>query len=287
MVDEETGDVVDKDDKGRGYELSKGKYVEIEEDELEGGRDREHAHDRHRQASCRAPRSTSAISTSPTTSRPPARPAPRPFAVIRDAMKDKDRVALARIVMAHREHIMALEPLGKGLLGTTLRYDYEVRDEKDYFADIPSPRIAKEMVQLAAHILDSKAGHFRSATSSRTSTRPRCEAGEAQGGGSDDRAAGAGGKARQRDRPDGGAAPKRRRQKAQAAAGPHPPQAAPPQGRIEHFQEKACPGLDPGWPPVFRRKCDQISNLNRLAITRDRKPVCRSGPAATPLSRGE
>jgi len=46
-------------------------------------------------------------------------------------MKDKDRVALARIVMAHREHIIALEPLGKGLLGTTLRYDYEVRNEKD------------------------------------------------------------------------------------------------------------------------------------------------------------
>ena len=43
------------------------------------------------------------------------------FAVIRDAMKDKDRVALAKIVMAHREHVIALEPLGKGLLGTTLR----------------------------------------------------------------------------------------------------------------------------------------------------------------------
>jgi hypothetical protein len=49
------------------------------------------------------------------------------FAVIRVAMKDKDRVALARIVMAHREHIIAVEPLGKGLAGTTLRYDYEVR----------------------------------------------------------------------------------------------------------------------------------------------------------------
>jgi DNA end-binding protein Ku len=80
--------------------------------------------------------------------------------VIRDAMKDKDRVALARIVMAHREHIIALEPLGKGLLGTTLRYDYEVRNEKDYFRGIPQPRIARDMVKLAEHILDSKAGHF-------------------------------------------------------------------------------------------------------------------------------
>jgi non-homologous end joining protein Ku len=45
-------------------------------------------------------------------------------------MKDKDRVALAKIVIAPREHVIALEPLAKGLLGTTLRYDYEVRDEK-------------------------------------------------------------------------------------------------------------------------------------------------------------
>ena len=82
------------------------------------------------------------------------------FAVIRDAMKDKGRVALARIVFANREHIMAIEPWGKGLLGTTLRYDYEVRDEKEAFKGIPSPRVPKEMVELASHILDKKAGHF-------------------------------------------------------------------------------------------------------------------------------
>ena len=82
------------------------------------------------------------------------------FAVIRDAMKDKGRVALARIVFANREHIMAIEPWGKGLLGTTLRYDYEVRDEKEVFKGMPSPRVPQEMVQLASHILDKKAGHF-------------------------------------------------------------------------------------------------------------------------------
>src|SRR5262249_9111228 len=91
---------------------------------------------------------------------PSGKTAAEAFAVIRDAMKDQDRVALARIVMAHREHVMMIEPLGKGLLGTTLRFDYEVRDEKDYFADIPSPRIARDMVALAAHILDSKATKF-------------------------------------------------------------------------------------------------------------------------------
>jgi DNA end-binding protein Ku len=75
-------------------------------------------------------------------------------------MKDQDRVALARIVMAHREHIIAIEPLGKGLVGTTLRFDYEVRDENNYFAGVPSPRISRDMVTLAAHILQTKATKF-------------------------------------------------------------------------------------------------------------------------------
>jgi DNA end-binding protein Ku len=75
-------------------------------------------------------------------------------------MKDKGRVALARIVLTNREHVMAIEPMGKGLLGTILRYDYEVRDEKALFRSVPSPRVPKEMISLASHILDTKSGHF-------------------------------------------------------------------------------------------------------------------------------
>src|SRR5207244_96226 len=82
------------------------------------------------------------------------------FAVIRDAMKDQDRVALARIVLTNREHVIAVEPLGKGLLGTTLRYPYEMRDEDAYFDDIKNPKISKDMIELASHILDTKAAHF-------------------------------------------------------------------------------------------------------------------------------
>jgi DNA end-binding protein Ku len=75
-------------------------------------------------------------------------------------MKDTERVALARIVVANREHIMAIGPWGKGLLGTTLRYDYEVRDETEVFKGISRPRVDKEAVELAADILERKAGHF-------------------------------------------------------------------------------------------------------------------------------
>jgi Ku protein len=75
-------------------------------------------------------------------------------------MKDQDRVALARIVLTNREHVIAIEPLDKGMLGTTLRYPYEVRDAGDYFDDIKSPKVTKDMIELASHILESKAAHF-------------------------------------------------------------------------------------------------------------------------------
>ena len=75
-------------------------------------------------------------------------------------MKREDKVALGRVVLSSREHVIALKPLGKGLLGTTLRYPYELRDEDDYFDEIPSPRISKDMVDLAGHILDTKASTF-------------------------------------------------------------------------------------------------------------------------------
>src|SRR3954451_2409775 len=159
MIDENTGEAVDSDEKGRGYELSKGKYVEIEEDELKAVEiESTHTID----IDSFVPRSEidKRYLDKPYYITPGDKSGAEAFAVIRDAMKDKERVALARIVMAHREHIIALEPLGKGLLGTTLRYDYEVRDEKDYFKEIPQPRIAKDMVKLAEHILDSKAGDF-------------------------------------------------------------------------------------------------------------------------------
>ncbi len=82
------------------------------------------------------------------------------FAVIRDAIREKKMVALGRIVLARREHVVMLEAFDKGLLATTLRYSYEVRDAAAYFEDIPDLKLPAEMKQLAAHIVDSKAAHF-------------------------------------------------------------------------------------------------------------------------------
>jgi DNA end-binding protein Ku len=64
------------------------------------------------------------------------------------------------LLITSREHIIALEPRGKGLLGVTLRYPYEVRNEADYFDDIPDEKIPKDMLDLGSHIVTTKAGHF-------------------------------------------------------------------------------------------------------------------------------
>lgn len=159
LVDEKTGRTVDKEDVGRGYELKRGGYVEIEPEELEA-------------VKLESTRTVEIDSFAPWEDidrrylekpyymTPGGKEGEEAFAVIRDAMKDKGRVAIGRIVMANREHILAIEAFGKGMLATTLRYPYEMRDEKDYFAGIRSPRVDREMIALAGHILDSKAARF-------------------------------------------------------------------------------------------------------------------------------
>src|SRR6266480_2846897 len=159
MVDAETGDVVESDQKGRGYELKKGEYVEIEKEELEAVQI-ESNHTIDIDSFVPKDEIDKRYLNHPYYIAPDGKAGVDAFAVIRDAMKDQDRVALARIVLTNREHIIAIEPLGKGLLGTTLRYPYELRDEDEYFDDIKSPKISKDMVELASHILDTKAAHF-------------------------------------------------------------------------------------------------------------------------------
>jgi Ku protein len=82
------------------------------------------------------------------------------FAVIRSAIEDEAMIALGRVVFTSREHVIGLEARGKGIMGITLRYPYEVRDENNYFDDIPSERVGKDMLDLAKHIIKTKTGHF-------------------------------------------------------------------------------------------------------------------------------
>jgi DNA end-binding protein Ku len=159
MVDSETGEVVEKEQKGRGYEVNKGEYVPIEKDELDAVQiESNHTID----IDNFVPRDEidRRYLDHPYYIVPDGKSGVEAFAVIRDAMKDQDRVALARVVLSNRERTVAIEPLGKGFLATTLRYDYEVRDEEDFFSDIKTPKVSKDMVELASHILETKAAHF-------------------------------------------------------------------------------------------------------------------------------
>ncbi len=158
MVDEETRRVVDKANKGRGYELGNGKYVEIDPQELEAV-EIESTH-------------TIDIDKFVPEAEIDKRYYERPYYIVPDEGRRGSLCGHSRchegqgsrrpgaIVFANREHILAIEPWGKGMLATTLRYDYEVRDEAEVFKGVPNPRVSKEMVSLAGHILDSKAGHF-------------------------------------------------------------------------------------------------------------------------------
>jgi DNA end-binding protein Ku len=159
MVDEVTGKVVDKGDKSRGYEISKGKYVEIEPEEIKAIKV-ESTHTLDIEKFVPVDEIDRRYFDRPYYILPDGKAGEEAFAVIRDAMQDKGRVALAKIVLTNREHVMAIEPFGKIMLGTILRYDYEVRDEKHLARSVASPKIPKEMLGLASHILDTKAGHF-------------------------------------------------------------------------------------------------------------------------------
>ena len=110
--------------------------------------------------SCRAARSTKSISISPITSRPTTRSRRRRSPSSARPWRKEELVGLARVVLYRRERILMLEPRGKGMMATALRYRYEVRDEEDYFDDIPDLKVPADMLELAVHILKSKKAHF-------------------------------------------------------------------------------------------------------------------------------
>jgi DNA end-binding protein Ku len=159
-IDADTGDEVAADDIVKGFEVSKGEYIELDKDELDAV---EIESSRMIDIDQFVPKKEidELFLANPYYVVPDGDVGVQAFAVIREAIKKEGMVALGKIVFTNREHIIALEPRGKGLMGLTLRYPYEVRDEKDYFDDIPDETVPKDMLELATHIVHSKAGHFK------------------------------------------------------------------------------------------------------------------------------
>jgi DNA end-binding protein Ku len=158
-VDAETGDVVPREDTARGYEVAKGQYLLVEDDEFDAIQIES---TRTIEIDQFVPRNEidERYIESPYYIAPDGQVGQDAFAVIRDTIAKMNMVALGRVVLTRREHVIALEPKGRGLMGMTLRYPYEVRDEAPYFEDIPELKLSKEMLDLASHIVNTKSGHF-------------------------------------------------------------------------------------------------------------------------------
>jgi DNA end-binding protein Ku len=159
LVDDETREPVEAEDKGRGYEIGKNQFIPVEDAELEAIQI-ESTHTIEIDSFVPNAQIDKRYFDAPYYIAPTDKVGQDAFAVIREAMRGKDMVALGRVVVAKRERVIALEPYEKGLLGTTLRYPYEVRKAADYFEDIEDVKISPDMLKLAEHILDSKAADF-------------------------------------------------------------------------------------------------------------------------------
>jgi DNA end-binding protein Ku len=158
-VDADTGEEVANEDIVKGYKVDTDTFVEVTKEELENV----------------ALESTRTIEIDEFVDRteidprylirqyylrPDGKVGHDAFAVIRETIKGMNKVAIGRVVLTNREHLLALEPMDKGLMGTLLRYPYEVRDPQEYFDDIQDVKVTKDMLDLARHIVNQKAGHF-------------------------------------------------------------------------------------------------------------------------------
>jgi DNA end-binding protein Ku len=158
-VDADTGEEVTSDDIMKGYKVDTDTYIEISKDELDNI----------------ALESTRTIDIDQFVPKseiddlylvrpyyivPDGKVGHDAYAVIRETIRSLDKVALARVVLTNREHVIALEARDNGLMGMLLRYPYEVRNSAEYFDDIQDVKITKDMLDLARHIVQQKSGHF-------------------------------------------------------------------------------------------------------------------------------
>jgi DNA end-binding protein Ku len=158
-IDADTGDEVPNEDIVKGYMLDKDQFIEVTKEELE-----EIALESTRTIEIDEFVDKSDIDPRylirPYYLRPDGKVGHDAFAVIRETIREMNKVAIGRVVLTNREHIIALEPMDKGLVGTLLRYPYEVRSEQEYFDEIQDVKVTKDMLDLAKHIVNQKAGRF-------------------------------------------------------------------------------------------------------------------------------
>src|SRR6266478_584221 len=158
-VDADTGEEVANEDIMKGYKVDTDTYIEVSKEELDDIA-LESTHTIEIDEFVPKADIDNRYLIRPYYLRPDGKVGHDAFAVIRETIRDMNKVAIGRVVLTNREHIIALEPFDKGLVGTLLRYPYEVRSADQYFDEIQDVKVTKDMLDLAKHIVNQKSGRF-------------------------------------------------------------------------------------------------------------------------------
>lgn len=163
FVDADTGDVVERDEQVKGYEVDSGDFVVLEPDEIAEV----------------TPKGDKALTIEsflpchevddlyfdrPYYLRPVDDASEASFAVIREGLRKKKVAAVASAVLFRRPRSLLIRAYDEGIIATTLHYDYEVRSAEEAFEDIAEIKMESEMLDLARHIIDTKSGRFQPET---------------------------------------------------------------------------------------------------------------------------
>ncbi len=158
-VDAGTEEPVERKNLVKGYEISKGEYVIVTPEEIESVR-LESTKTIDIESFVPADDIDRLYWDNPYYLVPDGKMAVEPYEVIRAAMEQEGQVAIGRVVMSQRERLVALEPRDKGIVATMLRSHDEVRNMKEFFADIPAVKSDAAMVEIARKIIAQKETDF-------------------------------------------------------------------------------------------------------------------------------
>lgn len=157
--DEDSEEPVERDQQVKGYETGEGQYVILEPDEIADAVPESDKVIRI-EAFIACPDVDTVYFDKPYYLAPPGGAPGESFAVLREGMKKKKVAALARAVLFRRVRTLLLRAQGPGLVADTLNFDYEVRAAEEAFEDLPDVKITGEMLDIAKHIISTKAGDF-------------------------------------------------------------------------------------------------------------------------------
>ncbi|MBS7540471.1 non-homologous end joining protein Ku [Ancylobacter lacus] len=158
FVDRDTGAVVEREEQVKGYELAPDSYLALEPEEIAAA-----VPDSDKTLAVDSFVPCAAIDD--VFLDRPYYLAPGPggaevFALLREGLRRAGTAALARTVLFRRVRTVLIRPHEDGMIATTLNFDYEVRSSREAFRDIPKRNIGGEMLDLARHIIATKAGTF-------------------------------------------------------------------------------------------------------------------------------